>query len=360
MPAGALTTSNATNVMKPTPRTASRQRLRIKLLRTLGLVLGGAAVALGGVAFYLLHTSPPEAPGSGAPIRSGTIRVGGLERTYQVYVPAALADRPAILLAFHGSRGDGQTMRAFTGYAFERLADRHGFIVAYPDGYERHWNDCRANAPYAANVLDVDDLGFVRALVRRLAAAYGADTGRVFATGFSNGGHLAYRLALETPQMVRGVAAIGANLPTPDNLDCTPAGAPVAVLIMNGTADPLNPFEGGEVGLHGFLKRGTVRSAHASAEYFARLAGEAPVVPARTQVYGDAAGDVIDRTTWDAPGRPPVSLLAVRGGGHTIPQPAYRFPRLLGRTPATLNGPAEIWTFFEQQMQADRDGTPKS
>lgn len=334
-----------------------RNLLRKTFLVLAGM-LGAGAVLLAAAYLYLMHTNPPEAPRGRAPIRHGSIRVDSLERTYEAYVPPQLADRPALLLAFHGSKGDGETMRVYTGYAFERLADRHGFIVVYPDGYERHWNDCRKRGPYTANTLNIDDLSFVRALIRRFAAGHGVDTTRVFATGFSNGAHMAYRLALEMPRSVRAVAAVGANLPTPDNLDCTPSGEPVAVLIMNGTDDPLNPFEGGEVNLYGFLRRGTVRSAQASAAYFSRLAGENPTAPIRTQIRGSNADEVLDRTTWTAPDRPAVSLYAVRGGGHTFPQPYYRFPRLLGTTPRTINGPAEIWSFFDELMQQDRDVAP--
>lgn len=332
------------------------------LLRGALLILGGTlalgAVMLAVAYLYLLHTTPPDVPHLSAPIRHGSIRVDSLERTYKAYVPANLPNRPALLLAFHGSKGDGETMRVYTGHAFERLADRHGFIVVYPDGFKRHWNDCRRSGPYAANTLDVDDPGFVRALIRQFAVEHGADTAKVFATGFSNGAHMAYRLALEMPRSVRGVAAVGANLPAPDNLDCTPSGEPVAVLIMNGTADPLNPFEGGEVGLYGFLKRGAVRSAKASAAYFSALGGRNAAQPIRTQIRSDEVDEVVDRITWVAPGRPPVCLYAVRGGGHTFPQPYYRFPRLLGVTFRTLNGPAEIWTFFNELMQTGHDGAP--
>lgn len=329
--------------------------MRRTLLRTtfptLTTVLGGGAALLAAAYLYLMHTAPPEAPILSAPIRHGSIQVDSLQRTYRAFVPAGLPERPALLLAFHGSKGDGETMRVYTGYGFERLADRYGFIVVYPDGYARHWNDCRKSGPYAANTLDVDDPGFVRALIRRFAGRYGIDTTRVFAAGFSNGAHMAYRLALELPGSVRAIAAVGANLPAPENLDCTPSGAPVAVLIMNGTDDPLNPFEGGEVSLYGFLKRGTVRSARATAAYFGHLGGAGPVAP--VLVPGITADEAVDGTSWASPGRPPVLLYAVRGGGHTFPQPHYRFPRLLGATQATLDGPAEIWAFFEHQMRGD-------
>lgn len=81
------------------------------------------------------------------------------------------------------------------------------------------------------------------------AADIGIDPARAFATGISRGGHMAFRLALEAPTRFRAVAAVAANVPAPENFKCKPAEAGTSVMIMNGTKDPLNPFDGGEVRL---------------------------------------------------------------------------------------------------------------
>ena len=300
-------------------------------------------MVVAGAYIYLMHAPASAPPRLGGTLHRDSIQVGPLTRRYLAYVPARIAEHPALVLAFHGSKGDGQTMRVFTGFGFERLAERHGFIVVYPDGFEHHWNDCRKSGPYTANTLDIDDLGFVRALIGRLHDTHGVDLDRIFATGFSNGGHMAYRLALEMPETIRAVAAVGANLPTPDNLDCTPSGKPVAVMVFNGDADPINPFAGGTVSIYGFGDRDRVHSAESTAHYFRRLAGHdvAPVVR--------NSSDVMHRQ-WTTPDRPEISLYTVRGGGHTIPQSHFRFPRLLGPTSTTIDGPSEIWAFFARQL----------
>ncbi|WP_252406503.1 hypothetical protein, partial [Acinetobacter pittii] len=77
-----------------------------------------------------------------------------------------------MLVVLHGSRGDGAQMRRISGYGFDRLAAQEGFLVAYPDGFEGHWNDCRKAASYSARLRDVDDVAFLRALVARLAQEY--------------------------------------------------------------------------------------------------------------------------------------------------------------------------------------------
>jgi len=172
----------------------------------------------------------------------------------------------------HGSGENGARIRIETGYGVERLADERSFAVAYPDGYEGYWNACNIVGDYTANKLDVDDVGFLTAMVDSLVTEIGIDPGHVFATGISRGGHMAFRLAVEAPSRFRAVAAVAANVPAPENFKCRPAGQGTSsVMIMNGTKDPLNPFDGGEVELFGLLRRGKVRSSRELAQYFADL-----------------------------------------------------------------------------------------
>jgi len=250
----------------------------------------------------------------------------------------------------HGSAGDGAQARGGYGYDFDVLAERDGFVPVYPDGYEGHWNDCRKAGPYSANTLDVDDVGFLRALVERFAAEHGVDRTRIFATGISNGGQMALRLALEAPDLVRGVAPVAASLPAERNMDCRPAGRPVATLLMNGTADPMNPFGGGDVALYGLIgNRGAVLSTDDSIDYFRDVAGHTG--PPRVSVLPDRVpgdGSTVEVRRWDTPGRKPVALYAIQNGGHNAPHPVLEVPRLLGPTNHDISAAEEIWRFFAE------------
>jgi poly(3-hydroxybutyrate) depolymerase len=75
-----------------------------------------------------------------------SIAVGGLTRTYLLHVPANLPPgKPVpLVLVFHGGGGHDWTMPGFTH--FDELADREGFVVAYPDGANRNWNDTRGES----------------------------------------------------------------------------------------------------------------------------------------------------------------------------------------------------------------------
>ena len=322
------------------------RRVRRVLLIGAGSVLVAAAAAYG----YFIYAPSPEAPRLSASVMRDSIRAGNLVRSFAFYVPARLAPGAPLVFALHGSMGNAGRMRQATGYGFERLADRHGFVVVYPEGYEGHWNDCRRKGPYAAKRLGIDDVGFIRALAAHFRSTYGVDESRIFAVGLSNGAHLAYRLALEAPELVHAVAAVGANLPAQENMDCTPIPGSTPVLILNGTDDPINPYGGGRVTLFGFGDRGHVLSARESATYFARRNGIAdPPITTPIPQDGGSRSTSAERTTWRSADGTGVVLYTIHGGGHTIPQPYARFSRLLGRTHRALDGPAEIWSFFARQ-----------
>lgn len=327
------------------------------LLPALGallLLVAGGGLALWGWGWYTPAFPQPELTGS---IVKRRLEFDGLSRSFLVYVPRKIANPAPVLLVLHGSGGTAQRMRSDTAWAFELIADREGFLVVYPQGVDRRWQDCRRGADEPAAQRRIDDVGFLRAVVARLAgdpALEGRqiDAGAVFAAGFSNGGHMAFRLALEAPGFVAGVAAIAASLPTEANSLCHASGKAVPVMIIDGDADPVSPYEGGEIwSLGSFNRRGAVLSAEATADYFSRLAGL--VDPPFEHRYPDADpadGTVASRRVWSVENRPEVDLITIHGGGHTIPHPKKRMPRIFGRTSHDIPAAEEIWRFFGRQL----------
>ena len=181
-------------------------------------------LALGGALFgYFVYSPAPEVPQLSGTLTRETIEVGGLTRTYRTYVPRGLAKGAPLVVVMHGSGENGAQMRIETGYGFERLADEHGFAVVYPNAYEGYWDACSIVGDVSANGLNIDDVGFLTGMVDKLVTEIGIDPGRVFAAGSSRGGFMAFRLALEAPSRFRAVAAVSANVPTPENFKCKPA-----------------------------------------------------------------------------------------------------------------------------------------
>lgn len=307
---------------------------------------GTAAAAVAALAFFPgANAAAPKLAGA---LSRESVPVKGERRDFVLYVPKTLRPGAPLLFVFHGSGGDGESMREAAGYEFDELADANGFVVVYPDGYETTWNDCRKGSPQPARVANIDDESFAEAIVAKEVADHGIDRKRVFSAGWSNGGQLGFRFALERAGEFAGVAAISASLPRPGNLACKPSGAPMAVMIVNGTDDPINPFNGGDVRL-GAADLGPVYSSQETAQYWAKLNGIA--APPRTQrlAHKNASDPTsVDETTWSEPGKPPVVLYSVHGGGHVVPQRTPQFWGGLGKQTLDLDAPVAIWNFFSK------------
>jgi polyhydroxybutyrate depolymerase len=312
-------------------------------LGLLGLVAVAAAL-LG----YFIYSPDPQLPALTGTLAKGSLAFDGLNRTYLTYIPRALPPGSPLVLVMHGSGESAAEIRIGTGYGFERLADAHGFAVVYPNAYSFDWNDCSKVGDFSVGGRNVDDAGFLSALADKLTQELGSDPRRNFAIGVSSGGFMSLRLALEAPSRFRAVAAVSANVPIPENFKCTPAGPGTSVMVMNGTKDPLVPFSGGESSLLGlFYKGGYVRSSRESAQFFAdfNALGGSPI----TRQSSFADGIQVEQMLWRNNSKVEVELVAIDGGGHGLPQPYWRRPRLLGPSPMEPNGPAIIWDFFERQ-----------
>ena len=327
-----------------------------RVLRVLGVCLVSLVVivVLGGALLgYSMYSPGAEVPTLSGTLTKETIEVDGLTRTYRTYVPQGLAKGAPLIVVMHGSGENGAQIRTETGYGFDRAADRHGFAVVYPNAYEGDWEACSIVGRVSAKGLTIDDVGFLTRLADTLVRDVGVDPGRMFAAGSSRGGSMAMRLALEAPSHFRAVAAVSANVPTPDNFRCKPAEQSASIMIMNGTQDPLMPFDGGEVSLFGlFYKNGKVRSSRESGQYFADL--NHIVGGPSTQRTTVADGGRVEQLLWRNDRNVEVELVAIHGGGHGIPQPYRSRPRvvgalLLGPSLKEPNGPEMIWDFFARQ-----------
>jgi polyhydroxybutyrate depolymerase len=322
-----------------------------RVLRWIGyclLGLVGIVAVCAALLGYYVYVPAPAAPQLSGTLSLGEMTVGGRTRTFLRYVPRGMRPGAPLVLVMHGSGEQADQIRVGTGYGFERLADKEGFAVVYPNSISFDWNDCSRVGDFSVDGREADDVGYLNALVERTVADLNVDPRRVFATGVSAGGFMSLRLAIEAPERYRAVAAVSASVPAPENFKCHPAGVGTSVMIMNGTKDPLVPFKGGEVNLLGlFYKNGNVRSARDSAQYFADLneMGVAPTV--KTSLA--AAGIKVEQARWRRDPQVEVELVTVHGGGHGLPQPTTRRPRLLGPSPMDPDGPAMIWAFFARQ-----------
>ncbi|OLB77965.1 MAG: polyhydroxybutyrate depolymerase [Actinobacteria bacterium 13_2_20CM_2_71_6] len=285
------------------------------MVGTLALVAGCSAVRGG-------SAGPSGSAGSA----TQTITVGGQQRTFRLYRPATLPGSTPVPLVvmLHGGFGSGT--QAESTYGWDAEADAGHFVVAYPDGLDRAWA-VGGGCCGASGRTGVDDVGFIVQLVGTVSHELTIDPARVYATGISNGGLLAYRLACDTDLF----AAIGPDSAT--LLGTCPSPKPVSVIHIHGTADPNIPYNGGE------------------GDGIAHING--PAVPALNQMWRDidrcaapsasTRGPVTTSVATCDGGRV-VELVTIAGGGHTWPGAGRA-----GKTdpPGTdLSATDTIWRFF--------------
>lgn len=210
---------------------------------------GGASGAGGAPedASPLVSSAPSEGCGTAGAYESGTtasqIQFGSGSRTFRIHVPPGYdpnAPLP-VLLMFHGGGGSGRQFEEASA-DMDLIADRDGFVTVYPDGTGtlRTWNGggCCGTA---ANQ-NIDDVGFVRALLDHVETSLCVDRNRVFASGMSNGAILSQRLACELADRLAAIAPVaGTDLTS----SCSPV-RPIAVMHTHGTADGHVPWGGGE------------------------------------------------------------------------------------------------------------------
>src|SRR6185437_6874627 len=141
---------------------------RWKSART-GIAAAALASIAAGVAAHAA-TAWPETTGT---FNRNTGMIGGRERSFIEYVPRDFKPGASLVLVFHGGGGDGPMARDGTGHEFDLLADRHGFVVVYPDGLAMSWNGCRKLQNRIAERRGIDDVGFVDVIIEEEAVRRG-------------------------------------------------------------------------------------------------------------------------------------------------------------------------------------------
>jgi polyhydroxybutyrate depolymerase len=266
------------------------------------------------------------------------LRIGGLTRTYRaVHRPGA--PRPALVLVLHGGFGNGQNAQA--AYGWDAVAQNGQAVIAYPDGVGRSWNGGRCCGP--AQRRNVDDVGFLTAVIRDLERRDGIDPQRIYVTGMSNGAIMAYRLACEGPIPLAAIGPVAGDL----EVSCTSPVAPVSVMAIHGTADQNVPIGGG-VGSKGVVKTEHVSVAASLARW--RAIDRCPEQPETTR-----RGPVARETTACAATGTAVVLVTIDGAGHQWPgavPPSPEIARLLDLDPpnGSLDATDALWSFFQPRV----------
>lgn len=273
----------------------------------------------------------------------GALDWGGMIRTYHLHVPPGADSSKALPLvfAFHGGGGTGLQMERFSG--FSALSDKEGFLVCYPDGVEKNWYDGRVVPTSRSHREKIDDAGFVEALIDAIARKQPVDMKRIYATGISNGGFFSTYLGARLSKRFAAIAPVVGGMAPIVAADFKPD-QPVSVLLLQGTDDPLVPFDGGALGLH----RGETVSTATAVRKWVDHDGCTTTVTEELPDKDPAAGTRVRRTshTGGKDGTE-VILYTIQGGGHTWPGGTQYLPEfMVGRVCRDIDATPLIWDFF--------------
>jgi polyhydroxybutyrate depolymerase len=264
-------------------------------------------------------TTPPHPLGDS----NGSIMSAGLKRTFLVHLPPSYGKHPQpLVISYHGYSWTTQIMEHNTRTNIE--ADKAGFVLVFPQGVDSppSWN---AGVGAYGPTGDANDIQFTRDLLTYLERNYCVDAHRVYITGFSLGGGMAYRVACTLSDQIAAVATVsGAYYPFPGG--CHPS-RPLPVLEIHGAADQLAPYDGNP-------------AAHmASVQAYLNVWLTADRCSAVSDVFFQQGDVTATKWTHCAPGTEVVHY-RVSDGGHTWPGTP--------NTTHVIDANVVIWQFFSQ------------
>jgi polyhydroxybutyrate depolymerase len=292
-----------------------------------------------------------------------TIVVGETTRYFRYYVPQGLAGLHPVVFLLHGGTQDMESIfnrNAGGTQEWQSIADDEGFLLIVPNGVnaatgeawgdDQNWHDCRGDAP--AIETGADDVAFISALIDWAQANFAVDTERVYSTGASNGGKMSYRLARELDDRIAAIAAFIANEAAVD--ECAEPQSPVSAFICNGTGDPLQQWDGGEIP----GGRGTSISSLATRDYWIAH-NNCDAESADSIMYPDLNPNdgctVRSELFTGGDEGAEVMFYTVEGGGHTMPSIAHPVAAWilrvlpLGNQNRDIEGARHAWAFLARQ-----------
>lgn len=274
-----------------------------------------------------------------------TIVVGGVARSYKLTTPKLLGRSPLVVV-LHGHGGNAEQVARYAGW--DRLAAERRLAVAYPNAIGGDWQLPGS----ATGVTRTPDTAFIDKLIQTLVSNGTADPRRIYITGLSEGGAMAYSMVCVRAQRFAAAAPVITGSVEGFERACRPY-RPVPMLFMNGTADKRVPYEGG------LSNGGVARYPFLSTPRF--VDAWRTINGCRTGNAGQEQLSDLDRrdgtTTTvfksDCPARADVVLYRVNGGGHQQPaRPATIRPGPvdtdLGPQGHDFDGAETIWAFFER------------
>lgn len=299
-----------------------------------------------------------ERPPAGTDSRS--FSHGDRKRSYRLHMPPTDSTEPLpLVVVLHGAGANGRIMEGMSG--FNAVADKHGFIVAYPDGVASIWRfwerlegvgqQLESLSPEGSKngaPRGIDDIGFLEVLIDRLVDEGLADPRRIYMTGISNGAYMTNRVVCEFGDKIAAVAPIAGTLPKGVTDKIGPP-RPIPCLYMHGTADRIVGIDGVDTFTRALAKNGLSLSAVDLMTWWSthNRCATKPVSDNLADAKQD--GTKVLRHTYEVQdGGVPTLYYEITGGGHTWPGGFFQPELLLGKTCQDISASEAIWEFCSQ------------
>jgi polyhydroxybutyrate depolymerase len=256
----------------------------------------------------------------------------GLTRNYRIYIPAIYNSNTAVPLLFnlHGYTSNNVEQELYAD--FRPIADTANFIIILPNGTpdaggSLTWNNF--------GLSQVNDLGFINALIDTAASNYNIDLNRVYSTGMSNGGFMSYDLACQLSNRIAAIASVTGTMLTSKLNACNPSRV-MPIMQIHGTADGTVPYLGNiafapiETLVQTWVQKNNCNSS-----------------PIQTEVPDINTTDLTTATHFLYTGGTngnTVEFYKINGGGHSWPGA----PININITNMDFSACKEIWRFFSQ------------
>lgn len=304
------------------------RRRRVVVLVLILISLPALLALVGAVSFYSTNRD------------NGTLVSSGLEREYLLYVPASHdRSKPVpLVISLHGGALWPAAQREIDQW--DRVADAHGFIVVHPSGVSgrgpRAWSAGREPGL-------TRDVRFIADLIDTLSATYDIDRTRIFASGLSNGGGMAFALSCRLSDRIAAIGMVSTAIFLPWS-GCSDERA-VPVVLFQGTADRAVPYDGGT----SWVAPDVFPSIPLWTARFAERNGCESIA-----VEGRVAPDIVRIEYPACDEGAAVVLYRLDGGGHSWPGGGLDAEWFVGRTNTEIDATVESWRFFQAHPLATR------
>ena len=281
-----------------------------------------------------------------------TIIHEGIEREYIVHVPENLNNDSSIVFVIHGYTGSAEGIAAYSG--MNSIAEREGFIAVYPQGTIDSYGNAFFNVSYEFNdESTINDVSFIRELVKSISHEFNLKRKKAFATGMSNGGEMSYLLACTSSDLFKAVAPVAGVLMKGLKDSCE-LNSPVPVFEIHGTADKISLFEGDLNNEEGW---GAYYDLPSTIDFFAeRYQLVNKTVKQITSKESGADYDIFFERHWTNDLEEEVWMYRIEGGRHVWPGTKFKWwndplARLyFGSGNEDINASEEVWAFFKKYL----------